>query len=603
MRLAFRNGLALAIFTALYYMFSSFLPLYNKVTLTMYPFPLTATGIQVFVAAISVWICRGAIGLVKMFQKSDKREPLLPSTESKLHWGHKTMYMVIPSLFFALNIALTNVSIALINIDLHILLRSTSLVWILLANIALTRELPSPIAVISCLILIVGITLTTVTALSKKVLEEGVTAAGIIVTLVSSICEAAQVVFLRLAMEKMEYVIYTAGEYQAELQLKGFVQQNDSSHSHLKTNLLPALEMLGLKLSLSLVLIIPSAGIFEVWLASAFTSPGQHNSALNAFSVFFGSGNTKTMVSVYVYPVLCVTLALLFGMMLTAAFQAIVIRLTMIARSLNLGFLFILRTIPGYILAVIVGGLHHMLHLCDCDPTPINTGGLVPSPMPISVAAFSSSHASPMPAQPPHASYPQPVPSPAAPLPSPPHLQNNHTILPPCPVLHHSLSHTFQNKFWWVHLVGAVLVLGAVIAFATLRYFESKTLNKNVWLRPISPRILRMKKATPGSAHFATNATDSDFDSEEDYDDNVSEGPISSYSGGGRDTPTGPQPQFYPTTTLQPTQLFLDPSPVNPHTNFVQQQLMSGVANVQVQGHGIVGDSNGQYLDTSTALN
>jgi len=179
---------------AFYFVLSTALPLYNKELSGYFDYPLTATLLQVVGAVTALFIYDSG-------RKYKHRHDLIPKswTFNQLFlW--KSLVTLPVSIMFALVISLTNVSIFITPIDVHVLLKSTSIVWIVIFAWIIEKEVPR-LLVIVCVCGIIAGTIM----ISYEFSTNMQSAAGkILLNVASAFCEAVAVVVLKKTIKVLQ---------------------------------------------------------------------------------------------------------------------------------------------------------------------------------------------------------------------------------------------------------------------------------------------------------------------------------------------------------------------------------------------------------------
>lgn len=134
------------IWLALYFFFNLSLTLYNKIILALFdfPFPWTLTAIHTFCGAIGSYI----------FWKQDLFTP------AKLG-DHENLVMLAFSVLYTINIAISNVSLNLVTVPFHQVVRAMTPVFTILISIMFLRKSYSAMTYISLLPVVLGVAFAT----------------------------------------------------------------------------------------------------------------------------------------------------------------------------------------------------------------------------------------------------------------------------------------------------------------------------------------------------------------------------------------------------------------------------------------------------------
>ena len=106
---------------------------------------LTPTIVMLLGAAVLL----GLLAAAQRLAAGRSLRPARPSWRGALLFG-------LPALAFAAVMALTNTSLELTSVNLHVVLKSTAIVWTVLLAWLLERERPSPAALLCCAVLAAG---------------------------------------------------------------------------------------------------------------------------------------------------------------------------------------------------------------------------------------------------------------------------------------------------------------------------------------------------------------------------------------------------------------------------------------------------------------
>ena len=128
-----------------YLAISGVLPLFNKALFQLFPFPVSATVLQIAVVAL----------LLALLGKCRRGAAALGGSV----WA-KAKLLLLPSFFFAANITLTNLGVHLTDVNVHILLRASELPWVVGLGLLFANEpCPSRGVAASCVVLLLGVVL------------------------------------------------------------------------------------------------------------------------------------------------------------------------------------------------------------------------------------------------------------------------------------------------------------------------------------------------------------------------------------------------------------------------------------------------------------
>lgn len=190
------------------------LPFYNKLlyagfgSANGFHFPIFSSAVQVGLVAIMgfVWLAAKQLVQQKQCQEFTRDGPF-----SNIGWKCKQIVPV--ALTFALLIVLSNMGLDKINLNVHILLRTTSVVWIVIFSLLL-REWPSLSQLACAAAICTGAVLLSIDVsfgwvcllryvlITKKI--ESHNTIGVVLTLVSSFCSGIHTILLRNLCKKTE---------------------------------------------------------------------------------------------------------------------------------------------------------------------------------------------------------------------------------------------------------------------------------------------------------------------------------------------------------------------------------------------------------------
>ena len=111
-------------------------------------------------------------------------------------------HLIIVSFLFACVITLSNLGLDKVQINIHILLRATSLCWVIVFSFFLKSENPTLISIIFAFLVGIGAILLTIDQTTGFYLQNNYL--GVIINLVSSFCSGVMYVALRFTIKKTE---------------------------------------------------------------------------------------------------------------------------------------------------------------------------------------------------------------------------------------------------------------------------------------------------------------------------------------------------------------------------------------------------------------
>eukprot|EP01119_Soliformovum_irregulare_P015493 TRINITY_DN4362_c0_g1_i5.p1 TRINITY_DN4362_c0_g1~~TRINITY_DN4362_c0_g1_i5.p1 ORF type:complete len:263 (-),score=41.07 TRINITY_DN4362_c0_g1_i5:499-1287(-) len=146
------------ILAVIFYIASIIMPLFNCVLfdgyekVPGYPYPLTATWLQMLGVTVILFLYNVANHLI-----IQRKDVLKKSWIFGPGFLWKCWELLFVSIAFALVMSLSNIGLFLLNdVNVHVLLRSTEIIWVVLSAIVLSRERPSIITIVACMMLIAG---------------------------------------------------------------------------------------------------------------------------------------------------------------------------------------------------------------------------------------------------------------------------------------------------------------------------------------------------------------------------------------------------------------------------------------------------------------
>lgn len=128
-----------------------------------------------------------------------------------ISWREKWHYLLIPAVLFAAVMGLTNTSLSLTSVNLHVVLRTSMIVWLVGGAWLVEREVPTLVTVFCCVVLATGAVLV---ALDPSKSWTGSYWLAILLTALSAVAQAA----LLIATRRSTRILGTA----ASLELAAF---------------------------------------------------------------------------------------------------------------------------------------------------------------------------------------------------------------------------------------------------------------------------------------------------------------------------------------------------------------------------------------------
>ncbi|KAL9650447.1 hypothetical protein ABK040_004671 [Willaertia magna] len=295
-------------FVVLFIIIDLILPLYNKslfAGFTSFPgfhYPVTSSAIQVGLTSIFLLVfivCNHYI-LEKWLRI--KNEYYLFRGGFKLFFL-KIKEMLLMSFLYAGVMVLTNIGLDKVSINVHVLLRTTSIIWIIIFSFFFHSERPSLLQVLFALFVVTGsILLSLDIGLGWTIQKSNIV--GVVINLASSLCTGMMYIAMRYVFKKMER--------QKELKMT-------------------ILEMTMVKMFLSFFFILITALIMETIIPAA-----NHSKGPNVFVVLFSNPEVFFMV--------------LGGVFITLFFQSSVIAVTVHSKAISVGVLQQLLVLPQILL-------------------------------------------------------------------------------------------------------------------------------------------------------------------------------------------------------------------------------------------------------------
>ncbi|GAM26488.1 hypothetical protein SAMD00019534_096630, partial [Acytostelium subglobosum LB1] len=137
------------------------LPFVNKKIFSSYDYPVTGSFLQTLGASVLLLI-------LNVIMYLSHRNDLVPKSNIfDQNFLMKSLVMIPVSVCFAIVISLTNIGLSMIPVNYHVVFKSTNIVWIVLFSFIVHKERPSPIILVSIVLLMAGTILTSL-EFSKK---------------------------------------------------------------------------------------------------------------------------------------------------------------------------------------------------------------------------------------------------------------------------------------------------------------------------------------------------------------------------------------------------------------------------------------------------
>lgn len=131
--------------SALYFSFNLALTLYNKIALNVFPYPWSLTAIHSLCAAIGCYICEKR-GYFKSNVKLGRQESII---------------LFLFSTLYTVNIAVSNLSLNLVSVPLHQVIRSLTPLFTIILSLAFFGKSFMTMTYLSLVPVIVGVALAT----------------------------------------------------------------------------------------------------------------------------------------------------------------------------------------------------------------------------------------------------------------------------------------------------------------------------------------------------------------------------------------------------------------------------------------------------------
>jgi len=186
------NAILLAV---CYYVLTTTFPLFNTLLfkgwgpVKGFPYPLSATWIQL----IGVFILLLIYSIIMHYLQ--RKDVLKKSWAFGPGFFWKCKHLILVSIAFAAVISLTNMGLFLVDLNTHVLLRSSEIVWVVLFALLIQKEIPSIGTIICCLVLIVGTVLVSMD-FTQKIKSSAV---ALVINLTASLASGLMIVLLRRA--------------------------------------------------------------------------------------------------------------------------------------------------------------------------------------------------------------------------------------------------------------------------------------------------------------------------------------------------------------------------------------------------------------------
>ncbi|EPB91397.1 hypothetical protein HMPREF1544_01718 [Mucor circinelloides 1006PhL] len=280
------------IWLGMYFFFNLSLTLYNKIILALYdfPFPWTLTAIHTFCGAVGSY----------MFWKGDLFQP------AKLG-DQENMVMLAFSVLYTINIAISNVSLNLVTVPFHQVVRAMTPVFTVMLSIMFLKKSYSTMTYISLLPVVLGVAFATFG-------EYNYTRLGFVLTVLGTVLAAIKTVVTnrvqvgRLKLHPLDLLL--------RMSPLAFVQT--MIYSYVTGEMAEVTEFCRTRLTMSLCFALLINGVMAFFLNVVSFTANKKTSALTMTV----AGNVKQVLSIILAVIifnLNITFTNLIGIMLTLA--------------------------------------------------------------------------------------------------------------------------------------------------------------------------------------------------------------------------------------------------------------------------------------------
>lgn len=330
-----------------YLILSTQMPFYNKIALEIYSYPITSCLFQiigvVLILIITSWI-------IYYYQNNNKRLSIFHYFSNLFCNGYfliKCKYLILPSLFFSFNIILTNIGIELTSIDLHILFRSTEIIWFVLLTPILTNDKPTKQAIIAAFLVTIGSTLLAFSTMNA----DDISLSALIINILSAFFTPLQIIFLKRATYKLNKLKFDNLNININNTPNLYHDIDDDDHNENQNKFIrnvmtkqslsrdEIIEITCIKMLLSLIFILPASLIVE--------KPKAFNDLIQNYGIY------------------CNLIILIIGIIVTLLMQWNVVALTSKVEPVLIGTLQQSKGIWTYLVSLIVGGVAFK-NICGC---------------------------------------------------------------------------------------------------------------------------------------------------------------------------------------------------------------------------------------------
>jgi hypothetical protein len=277
------------------------MPLYNKQLLGSpdaggFHFPFTATALQLG-GTLVVLSCYVLLETIYLFYRHRPSETVISR-----HLLAKILYLFIPAMCFAFNMCLGNLGLYLVPTDMHILLRSSELFFVIVVTSFVKAERPTWIEVVLCVLVAAGTFLLSVHHIFGHI--GFINPIAMLLNIASAAASGAQISTLRWSIRRIERL-----------------QMSDPSVTQLAF----------IKLMIALPSVIILAAVTENW---------------------FGLDSRSASPFVTLWHPSMLWWILLLGLCLTLTFQTSAVAVAASSRAISWGLLSQFKVLPQLFLAV-----------------------------------------------------------------------------------------------------------------------------------------------------------------------------------------------------------------------------------------------------------
>jgi drug/metabolite transporter (DMT)-like permease len=254
------------------------LPIYNKTLFKRFEWPLTATSMQVGAAALMLGtVLLLSEWLLRRRQRQRAQQQQQYDTLHWISWKRLVWLCVLPAVAFAGVMALSNVGVQKVSVDVHVLLKSGEAVTIVLATALIEREVPTWSGVLCCAIVTLGVVLLSVDA--HFVIHASVEA--ILIHVAALVCGGVEVALMRRVWRQIAAAEATAAQLENEYRQPQEIMRQpliDSSASSTTPKAIIAARWPLLLVRVALIKLTTAAVLIGI-AAAIFEQPAAHSLA------------------------------------------------------------------------------------------------------------------------------------------------------------------------------------------------------------------------------------------------------------------------------------------------------------------------------------